>query len=106
MWWPGRRSEDQPLNEQELQFTEHEWDPKGCMQWAAYNELKNSSTRCEAGAARGSMQKEGPAHIGVDNQTTVIFCTNINNHQRRRWEVIAGGGLRSKEGGSRLGGSI
>ena len=87
MWWPNRKIEEEPLNKQEDAYTEHEWSERGCMQWAAFNELKNSSTRCEAGAARMAIQKDGPVHVGIDSQATVTLCTGITDHHRRRMDA-------------------
>ena len=61
VWWPTRSEEGEPLNKEEETYMEYEWSEGGCMQWAAFNELRNSSTRCEAGGARMAIQKDGPA---------------------------------------------
>ena len=65
-------------------YMDYEWKDGDCMQWAAFNELRNSSTRCEAGGARMAIQKDGPVHIGIDNQTTVVMCTAITERQSKR----------------------
>ena len=39
IWWPNRKNEEEPLNEQEAKYSEHEWCQQGCMQWVAFNEL-------------------------------------------------------------------
>ena len=57
------------------------------MLWTSFNELSNSSTRCEAGGARMAIQCDGPVHTGIDNQTTVTMCNNIVDHQTKRREV-------------------
>ena len=57
------------------------------MLWTSYNELSNSSTRCEAGGARMAIQCDGPVHTGIDNQTTVTMCNNIVEHQTKRRDV-------------------
>ena len=56
------------------------------MQWTAVNELRNSSTRCEAGGARMAMQKDSPVHLGIDNQVTVTMCNAIKDHHLKRQE--------------------
>ena len=56
------------------------------MLWTAYNDLSNSSTRCEAGGARLAIQNDGPVHVGIDNLTTVNMCNTIIKHQRGRKE--------------------
>ena len=80
---------------------EYEWKDGGRMQLAAYSELRNSSTRCEAGGARIAIQKDGPVHIGIDSQTTVTMCTAITEHQMRRQRAK----LRNEWGGMILGGT-
>ena len=70
------------------------------MQWAAFNELRNSSTRCEAGGARVAIQRDGPVHVGIDNQTTVTTCADITEHHRKRMEAK----LKNESGGLILGG--
>ena len=63
------------------------------MQWAAFNELRNSSTRCEMGGARMAMQKDGPVHAAIDNQATVLAVSEITEHQNIRSRTK----LRNKE---------
>ena len=89
------------MNNIEMTYLEHEWKYQGCMQWASFNELKNSSTRCEMGGARMSMQKDGPVHVGIDNQATVGAVTAITEHQHKRKETK----LTNAEGGLIVGGN-
>ena len=35
VWWPNRSEESEPLNPQELSYTEYEWKWQGCLQWAS-----------------------------------------------------------------------
>ena len=70
------------------------------MLWASFNELSNSSTRCEAGGARMAIQYDGPAHIGIDNQATVTMCNKIIEHQTQRNEAR----LINEEGAMVIGG--
>ena len=84
IWWPERCETVSPLSIKEAQYLEYEWKYQGCMQWAAFNELRNSSTRCELGGARMAMQRDGPVHIGIDNQATVTAVNEIAEHQIRR----------------------
>ena len=87
IWWPGRCETVSPLNAKETKYLEHEWKYQGCMQWASFNELRNSSTRCELGGARMAMQRDGPVHIGIDNQATVTAVNEIAEHQIKRNET-------------------
>ena len=71
------------------------------MSWTSFNELSNSSTRCEVGGARMAIQADGPVHSGIDNQTTVTMCNNIIEHQKKRKEVR----LENEKGAMIIGGS-
>ena len=57
------------------------------MLWTSFNELSNSSTRCEAGGARMAIQSDGPVLSGIDNQATVTMCNDITDHQRKSKDV-------------------
>ena len=100
LWWPERKEECEPLNDKERTYMDHEWKYGGCMQWASFNELRNSSTRCEMGGARMAMQKDGPVHAGIDNQATVLSVTEITEHQNIRKETK----LVNEKGGLIVGG--
>ena len=58
------------------------------MQWASFNELRSSSTRCEAGGASMALQKDGPVHVGIDNKATVTICTDITEHHKKEENTI------------------
>ena len=83
IWWPCRRIEERPLNNEEEKYLEHEWKYGGCMLWTSFNELSNSSTGCELGGARIAIQSDGPVHSGIDNQATVTMCSDITEHQKK-----------------------
>ena len=101
IWWPKRSKEEGPLHEEDGKYLEHEWRDGGCMQWSAFNERRNSSTRCEVGGARMAIQKDGPVHIGIDNQATVTMCNAIAGHHKRRQETK----LRNEWGAMIVGGA-
>ena len=48
-----------------------------------------------------AIQKDGPVHIGIDNQTTVAMCTAITEHQSKRQRAK----LRNEWGGMIIGGT-
>ena len=100
IWWPERCEIVSPLNVKENQYLEHEWKYQGCMQWASFNELRNSSTRCKLGGARMAMQRDGPVHIGIDNQATVTAVNEIAEHQIKRKDTK----LYNEKGGLIIGG--
>ena len=51
VWWPDRKVEETPLEENELLCMHSEQTSFGVRMWNAFNNFKNSSTRTEIGAA-------------------------------------------------------
>ena len=74
----------------------------GFAEWNVYNDLQNSSTRCEIGAALMGMQPKVEANIGVDNAATVGIGNRIINHQIDRLNAK----LYEEDEAMRLGGKI
>ena len=71
------------------------------MLWSVFNNLKNSSTRCEVAATLVGMLPKGGVHLGVDNDATVGKGTKIIEHQRKRKQAT----LRNEKGELILGGT-
>ena len=71
------------------------------MLWAVFNNLKNSSTRCEIAGTLVGMIPEGGTQMGVDHSAVVGKGTKIITHQRKRAEAT----LRNQDGGLILGGT-
>ena len=72
------------------------------MFWSIFNNLKNSSTRCEIGASMFGMLRPRATHLGVDNAATVGKGTGIIEHQRERNNTE----LKNERGGLKLGGKV
>ena len=100
--WPTRSLEYIPLTATEKKFMRHRTDEQGYTAWNVYNDLQNSSTRTEIGAALMAMQPKTEINVGIDNKATVNIGNTIIKHQIRRQDAK----LREENGGLRLGGSI
>ena len=101
MWWPERKEEVLPEIEVEERYTRSSFDIAGYRAWNAFNNLRNSSTRCEIGASLLAMNPPVPTDIGVDNQTRVEGTNEIIQHAIRK----AGAVLRTPAGAPELGGT-
>ena len=98
IWWPWRKAE---LTEDEKQWAQSEEKAEGKMLWNVFNQLKNSSTRCEIAATMIAMLASIATYMGIDNQATVGTGTQTIDHQRKK----KGAKLRNEDGGMILGGS-
>ena len=101
VWWPGRAKEDLPGTEVEARYTRSQFEEAGCRAWNAFNNLRNSSTRCEIGASLLAMSPPVSANIGVDNQTCVDGTNDIIGHAIQKAEAV----LRNPQGAPKLGGT-
>ena len=101
MWWPGRREETQPKTEVEEWYSRSNFEGAGPRMWNAFNDLRNSSTRCEMGASLLAMNPPVATNIGVDNQTCVDGTNDIAEHAIRKSETV----LRTTGGAPILGGT-
>ena len=84
VWWPGRTEEKQPRTKVEEKYTRSSFEGAGLRMWNAFNDLRNSSTRCEVGAALLAMNPPIATNIGVDNQTCVEGTNEIAEHAIRK----------------------
>ena len=75
----------------------HKVEEGGYTAWNVYNDLQNSSTRTEVGAALTAMQPKTEINIGIDKATTVQIEDAIIKHQIQREEVE----LQEEDGGLR-----
>ena len=101
VWWPGRTEDTLPETEAEHVFTRSEYEPGGYRAWNAFNNLRNSSTRCEIGAAIMALQPPAPVNIGIDNKTCVEMGSRIINHASAKQQAD----LRTPGGAPRLDGT-
>ena len=102
MFWPGRNETQDPPTEGEAKFLHHEGDSEGMKMWCAFNDLQNSSTRCEIGGTLATMMRPVAVNIGVDNKATVDKGGARIEHQKQRGEHE----LREKDGALKLGGFL
>ena len=77
VWWPGRRPEHLPLSPTEERYTRSSFEEAGYRVWGIFNNLRNSSTRCETGAALVAMSPKVDTNIGIDNKTSVDTGNDI-----------------------------
>ena len=101
MWWPGRKEETQPKTEVEEKYSRSIFERAGLRMWNAFNNLRNSSTRCEMGASLIAMNPPVAANIGVDNETCVNGTNDIAEHAVQRSNTV----LRTTGGAPILGGT-
>ena len=101
VWWPARKEEVLPETEVEERYTRSSFEEAGYRAWNAFNNLRNSSTRCEIGASLLAMNPPVPTNIGVDNQTCVEGTNETIQHEIGR----AGAVLRTPAGAPKLGGT-
>ena len=89
-----------PPTEEEAKFLHHEGSREGMKMWCTFNDLQNSSTRCEIGGTLATMMRPVAVNIGVDNKATVDKGGAIIEHQKQRREHE----LKEKDGALKLGG--
>ena len=80
----------------------HRTGEQGFTAWNVYNDLQNSSTRTEIGAALMAMQPKVAINVGIDNEATVSIGNGITQHQIMRKDMR----MKTKSGGLRLGGTF
>ena len=85
----------------EARYTRSWFEEAGYRAWNAFNNLRNSSTRCEIGASLLAMSPPISANIGVDNKTCVDGTNEIIEHAIHRSETV----LRNPQGAPKLGGT-
>ena len=99
VWWLGRKEATLPQTEAGRKFSTRTFDQQWYRAWNAFNNLHNSSTRCEIGASLLAMQPPVPVNIGVDNLTCVRTGHAIIGHASEKKND-----LRTPEGAPRPGG--
>ena len=52
--------------------------------WSTFNNLRNSSTRCEIGAAIAAMMRPIATNIGIDSMATIIKGNAIIKHETEK----------------------
>ena len=70
--------------------------------WNVFNNLKNSFTRCEIGAAIVSMSPPVAVNIGIDSMAALKKGMAINEHQEKKEKQD----LESSDGVLELGGNL
>ena len=80
VWWPRRKQSVLPETEVEAKYTRSCFEEAGYRAWNAFNNLRNSSTRCEIGASLLAMNPPVSANVGVDNKTCVDGTNEIIQH--------------------------
>ena len=83
-FWPDRKARDTPLTEQEEIYTRAEETDWGMRLWNTFNNLRNSSTRCELGASIVAMLPPVAVNIGIDSSATVGKGTEIIEHESKK----------------------
>ena len=96
--WPERTAD---ITDIEAAWTQHEARDGGKMLWAVFNDLENSSTRCEIAATIVGMLPPWAVNMGVDNGATVGKGNKVIEHQRKREAAK----LKTEDGGLIIGGT-
>ena len=73
-----------PATRAEDKYMHHEVGRWGTKLWDVFNNLKNSSTRCEIGGAVAAMAPPTAVNIGIDSSATIAKGTAVIEHQAKR----------------------
>ena len=79
-----------PATKAEDKLMHHEVGRWGMKLWNVFNNLKNSSTRCEIGAAVVAMAPPTAVNIGIDSSATTTKGTAVVEHQKKRMQSTLG----------------
>ena len=84
VFWPRRSLTDESLSDTEYKYMHTEQRLEGVRLWSNFNNLRNSSTRCEIGAAMVALSTDQAVNIGIDSLATIRKGDKSSSTKRKK----------------------